>query len=326
MVLLRFAGYMPNKEKESSLLPDEFGWDLPPEESWKTVDGPDAAEAKACRKENELLAVPIPSWKGRKHLGASQRVVPSLVITVDGPRERSRSAVGLTNESRFKPACRDNSVSKSERQEAALLTDTPPFIEPSASEAAGNLPVFDPSRAYPSVPLARPFAGGAHQLTMRTSIREAHTWRFRIGIMICPLMGVTLALPVGLARLPSGLWIAIAGFILVGAVASLVLLHRAWTCINDGGARTSPRRAVGLLIVPIFNVYWVFHVAPGFATDFNLFIERHQIEARPLSRNLIFAAMVPLVGIVFCWGVIANICDSINCVRRSNYLEIDVKE
>jgi len=209
---------------------------------------------------------------------------------------------------------------------AALPTGAPHPINPSVCEAAGDLAAFDPSRVYPSVPLASPFAGSARQLTMRTSIREAHTWRFRIGIMICPLIGVALALPVGLARLPSGLWIASAGFILVGAVAPLVLLHRAWTCINDGGARTSPRRAVGLLIVPIFNVYWVFHVAPGFATDFNLFIERHQIEARPLSRNLILAAMVPFFGILFYWGVIADICDSINCVRRSHDLEIDVKE
>jgi len=317
---------MPNKEKESSILPDEFEWDLSPEESWKAVDGPDAAEARACRNENELPVVPIPSWNGRKRLGASQRVVPSPVITVDGPREPSRSTVGLTNESRFKPARRDNSMPKSERHPAALLTNAPHSIEPSVCEAAGDLPAFDPSRAYPSVPLARPFAGGAHQLTMRTSIPEAHTWRFRIGIMICPLIGITVALPVGLARLPSELWIAVVGFILVGAVAPLVLLHRAWTCINDGGARTSPRRAVGLLIVPIFNVYWVFHVAPGFATDFNLFIGRHQIEARPLSRNLILAAMVPLIGIVFHWGVIADVCDSINCVRRSQNLEIDVKE
>ena len=286
MVSLRFSGYMPNNEKESSVLPDEFQWDLPLEES----------------------------------------VVPSPVITVDGHREPSRSAAGLAYEARFKPARRGNSVPKSQRRPAALLTGASHPIEPSVCEAAGDLPAFGPSRAYPSVPLARPFAGASHQLTMRTSIREAHTWRFRIGMMICPLIGVTLALPVGLARLPSGLWIAIAGCILVGAVSPLVLLHRAWTCINDGGARTSPRRAVGLLFFPVFNVYWMFHVVPGFATDFNLFIERHQIEARPLSRNLILAAMVPLIGIVFCWGVIADICDSINRVRRSRHLEIDVKE
>jgi hypothetical protein len=36
--------------------------------------------------------------------------------------------------------------------------------------------------------------------------------------------------------------------------------------------------------------------------------------------------MVPLIGIVFYWGVIADICDSINRVRRSHDLEIDVKE
>jgi hypothetical protein len=235
---------MSDKEIESSLLPDEFEWDLPLEESGKTVGGPEAAETRASRCDNESSAIPA----------------------------------------------------------------------------------FDPSRAYPSVPLARPFAGGSHQLTLRTSILEAHTWRFRVGMMICPLIGATLALPVGLARLPSLLWVAVAVCMLVGAVSPLVLLYRAWTCINDGGARTSPRRAVGLLIIPVFNVYWMFCVVPGFATDFNLFIERHQIEARPLSRNLILATMVPLIGIVFYWGVIADICDSINCVRRSHDLEIDVKE
>jgi len=181
------------------------------------------------------------------------------------------------------------------------------------------------SRAYPNAPIARPFAGGSRQLTIRTSIRKAHTWRFRLGMMICPAIGVALALPVGLARLPSGLWIAVAGCMIIGAVTPLILLHRAWTSINDGCARTSPRRAVWLLIVPFFNVYWMFHVVPGFATDFNLFIEHHQIDARPLSRNLILATMVPLIGILFYWGLIAAICDSINSVRQSRDLEIDVK-
>jgi len=82
-------------------------------------------------------------------------------------------------------------------------------------------------------------------------------------MMICPAIGVALALPVALARLPFGLWIAVAGCMIIGAVTPLVLLHRAWTSINDGCARTSPRRAVWLLIVPFFNVYWMFHVILG---------------------------------------------------------------
>jgi len=64
---------------------------------------------------------------------------------------------------------------------------------------------------------------------------------------------------------------------------------------------------------------------PGFATDFNLFIEHHQIDARPLSRNLILATMVPVIGILFYWGLIAAICNSINSVRQSRDLEIDIK-
>ena len=185
---------------------------------------------------------------------------------------------------------------------------------------------FCPSRTYPNAPMARPFAGESRALTIRDSIRKAHAWRFRLGMIIVPAIGASLAVPVGLARVPAWMWIVVATCMIVGATTPVVLLHRAWTSINDGCARTSPWRAVGLLIVPIFNVYWMFRVVPGFATDFNRFIEQHQIEARPLSRNLILATMVPLVGIVFYWTVIASVCDSINSIRRSRDLENDVRE
>jgi hypothetical protein len=252
-------------------------------------------------------------------------MVPTPVIAVDRPSEASHLSAVLSARSRFKPARPDNFVPNSELNPAAPQPSAPQPNAPGVNQVAADFFAFDPSRAYPNAPTARPFAGGSHQLPIRNGIRGANSWRFRIGIMICPAIGIALSWPVGMGGLPSWLWIAIAGCMLVGAVSPIVLLHRAWACIDDGSARSSPGRAVGLLLVPIFNVYWVFHVVPGYATDFNCFIERHQIEARRLSKNLILSALVPLIGIVFCWGAIAAICESINCVRRSLELEIDVK-
>jgi hypothetical protein len=210
-------------------------------------------------------------------------------------------------------------------QHAKQRKDGEPPIEARVSEVVANLRAFDPSRAYPNAPDARLFTGDSHPLTIQNDIREAGIWRFRIGIIICPAVGVALTMPVERGILPASLWFAVAACVLVGAVAPIVLLHRAWACIDDGNARTSPARAVGLLLVPVFNIYWLFHVVPGYATDFNRFIERHQVEARRVSRNLLLSTLVPLIGIVFCWGAIAAICESINSVRQSLELEVDIK-
>jgi hypothetical protein len=46
-------------------------------------------------------------------------------------------------------------------------------------------------------------------------------------------------------------WLAI----LYGAVVQMMLIYNAWSAINDGQARTTPGKAVGFLLIPLFNIY-----------------------------------------------------------------------
>jgi len=99
--------------------------------------------------------------------------------------------------------------------------------------------------------------------------------------------------------------------------------------IHDGHARTSPGRAVGLLFVPLFGSLWAFRVFPGFATDFNRFVDRHGLEVAKLPGGVFTAFVVlsilsilPVVGTValsLCLVVglvmVSRICDAVNAAR-----------
>ena len=102
--------------------------------------------------------------------------------------------------------------------------------------------------------------------------------------------------------------------LVIAVIANYVFIYKMWKAIQDGHARTSPGKAVGLLFVPLFNIYWIFQVLPGYATDFNAFVQRHQIQgAKPLSQGLIIAMMfVPVVNIFLFWMFIGQVCDGVN--------------
>ena len=132
--------------------------------------------------------------------------------------------------------------------------------------------------------------------------------------------------------IPSLILLGMAGLLLIyGGVVFWVLVYRMWAAIQDGHARTSPGPAVGLLFVPVYNVYWVFQVFPGFAKDFNAFASRHSLNAPRLSTGvfvayavLVVAAIVPWVEVfvspVFCVVtllMVSRICDAVNALPRT---------
>ena len=70
------------------------------------------------------------------------------------------------------------------------------------------------------------------------------------------------------------------------------LYYRGWKAIQDGYARTTPAKAVGLLLIPFFNAYWMFPAIWGFAKDYNAFIARHSINVRRLPDKLFLAYVI----------------------------------
>lgn len=114
-------------------------------------------------------------------------------------------------------------------------------------------------------------------------------------------------------------------------VLILVLTFKMWRSIRDIYARTTPIKAVLLLFIPVFNIYWMYHVLVGFAEDYNGFISRNEIETPPLHYDLFYAffflavmSLIPFVGalpylinLLFGPVIISEICDAVYAVNSA---------
>lgn len=109
------------------------------------------------------------------------------------------------------------------------------------------------------------------------------------------------------------------------------LVHKMWAAIQDGNVRTSPGKAVGFLFIPFFNLYWAFQAFPGWATDYNNYLKRHGIDAKPVPHGLFLAfpilvlcAVIPVVGILATLAnfvimiiMVSKIVDGVNALPAS---------
>src|SRR5207244_1025774 len=91
------------------------------------------------------------------------------------------------------------------------------------------------------------------------------------------------------------------------AVLAAVWIHRAWSWLPPElryGKRTtwsatsiSPAKAAGFLLIPYFNVYWVFVIAGGLTSSLE-----HMRAAFPSSRPIVphrLAMIAPICTVVF---------------------------
>ncbi len=82
---------------------------------------------------------------------------------------------------------------------------------------------------------------------------------------------------------------------LFAALQVIFLYYKAWGAIQDGYARTTPGKVLGFSFIPVFNIYWVFVVMAGFASDYNAYLERHKIETEKTLGSAIYWIAA------FCW-------------------------
>ena len=126
-------------------------------------------------------------------------------------------------------------------------------------------------------------------------------------------------------------WISL-GVMTVGAliclIFTLIYVKRAWHHIQDLPSVTlSPGPAALLLLIPGFNLYWIFRAFYGWSKEYNL---RCDI-ADPISSSraheglfLTFCTMSVLGLAVFLYlPVMAKMCSAINVLAHSPDLEID---
>jgi hypothetical protein len=110
------------------------------------------------------------------------------------------------------------------------------------------------------------------------------------------------------------------------AIYQLMLLYRAWACLQPGRPRTTPGAAVGMLFIPFYNLYWIFVAWYGLAQDWNKIMARHEdLRLAPRMGEGLFLAMCICslvfapVGLVLLIPVVSQLCRGINFMafRRS---------
>ncbi|HZR29237.1 MAG TPA: hypothetical protein VFA71_10665 [Terriglobales bacterium] len=107
-----------------------------------------------------------------------------------------------------------------------------------------------------------------------------------------------------------------------------MFIYRMWAAIQDSYVRMTPGKAVGFLLIPVFNFYWLFHVFHGFAYDYNEYVKRRKLNLPQLDEQLfryypiaVLCLLVPFVG-TLAWPVglvllviiMSKTCDAINAL------------
>lgn len=109
-------------------------------------------------------------------------------------------------------------------------------------------------------------------------------------------------------------------------VYAALILHRGWKLLPQHAARTTPGKAVGLMFVPLFNLYWVFQAIYGWARDYNASLATAHPQAPKANEGLFLAlcilhalVVLPMCGVLFALAavvvqpiVVWQICRSIN--------------
>ncbi len=75
-------------------------------------------------------------------------------------------------------------------------------------------------------------------------------------------------------------------FLLLSILLELLLFYKMWSAIADKQTSVTPGKAVGFLLIPVFNLYWALNMIMAFAEDYNSFIGRHSLNTKDLPLTL----------------------------------------
>jgi hypothetical protein len=117
-----------------------------------------------------------------------------------------------------------------------------------------------------------------------------------------------------------------------GLMFYLMFIYRMWAAIQDGQARTTPGKAAGFMLIPIFFLYWIFPVFQGFAQDYNRYLARHELNLPRLDEQLflfypisVLCTIVPVLGslsgvvsVVLSFMIMSKTCDAVNALARAS--------
>ena len=124
---------------------------------------------------------------------------------------------------------------------------------------------------------------------------------------------------------------AVIQFLLVLTIYPFILLAKIWSAIQDEWTTVTPVKAILFQFIPFFNLYWIFRVWGGFATDFDNYVLRHDLDIAPLeSYSFMFYPIFAILGGLLLFPVIAipfilfpmigKACDAVNSLSRARVI------
>lgn len=287
---------------------------------------PEAASSEAARRFAERTA------RRREREPSRPRATPSAPRSGHGRTELKQTLLGgITAPEALLRAMKPVAVAI-DQAKAEAIPPEPVVIPPepvvhvrvadaAVTELTGSdtvipVPVTSVSSTSSALPAARPYE--AEVRPEPAPAVRMNAWSYRLALVggsaaTLGLLAASRANERIAELLPSLLWIPLVPTVL----AQCVFVYKMWAAIDDRRARTTPGRAVALLFVPGFNLYWAYHVFVGFAHDYNAYLARHGLSApRLVPRHFLAALLLPGIGVLIFWHLVGQICDGIRAIAR----------
>jgi len=130
------------------------------------------------------------------------------------------------------------------------------------------------------------------------------------GSFAIAIIGAALAAAIGIVDLDPDSTIASAistvaivtvlQYLLVLTIYPFVLLAKMWGSIQDEWNDVTPIKAIAFLFIPFFNLYWIFRVWGGYATEYDNYVLRHDLSIAPLAGTVfLFYPLFAILGGLF---------------------------
>jgi hypothetical protein len=124
----------------------------------------------------------------------------------------------------------------------------------------------------------------------------------------------------GFAGLGMGMVLFVFAWIsmMLSSIFFLMNLYRAWSCLQAGGPRTTPGKAIGFMFIPFFNIYWIFVVINGLPKDWNRIVSSYDdLKTAPRLNETTFllyciGVFIAPLAIVMIFPMMSQICKGIN--------------
>jgi hypothetical protein len=161
------------------------------------------------------------------------------------------------------------SVAGVQRQAAAA--PLPPLPVTPAASTRQVPPVDAPYGLHHGTPATggrgyAPTQPAAHGLLERID-RVSFKWPLRLYALFSVLAAAAALMGVEGRRRDDELAVAWTLFCIAALPFHLLLIYRWWSCLPAGWRRTTPARAAGFMLIPFFNLYWMFVAYCGLAAD-----------------------------------------------------------